>query len=46
MKVATGPLAVRAMLSPSSDFELKLVTIWFVGRVSLARSLPLVTLRS
>jgi len=46
MKVATGPLAVCAMLSPSSDFELKLVTILLVSRVSLARREPFVALRS
>jgi hypothetical protein len=44
MKVATYPLEVLVRLRPSSDFELKLVTILLVSRVSLARSLAPVAL--
>jgi hypothetical protein len=42
MSVATGPWAVYPMLSPSSDFELKLVRTLLGSRVSLAIGLAFV----
>src|SRR5271165_1245969 len=47
MKVATSPDDVCVILSPSSDFELKLVTTWLVSKVLVERTLlALVVLRS